>query len=452
MIHKLSSWEKVGLGFLLLLPFFVSCTEDNGFGEDAKGTVRVHGKITTRATTYEVEDNPTMELINDWWIVVVNASNEIVEIVEHDPSASTPLRDEDFEIHLPMGTYDFYTFGNITQDKVRTLAGLASDAFDVGNNMPDLSAVAYNITTDFANGTLQTSLTNPIPMSGKQTETFEKEDEQVQLELIRMLAKMKFEFRNASSKKITLHNLTIKPLNEGVIPLLPNYETLTYDNEKDPILLSDATTNKDGKTISFPSSTELAANSYASESETLYFYMRESLAESHPTGHFIMNMKIQRDGKAVEDLMYTLTGPKFVGINRNDYIVIPVTFRDYLVDFNVNFYPPIAGYPAVISEHKEEEFYVKFQTQGTFSIVPVVKEAISGTEVAPANVDFEISSVEDATPSIFAVTPYKDASGELVGQLNTNEGTACVTFLVHVYESGILYQTYERRVYIIRKN
>ena len=451
MIHKLSSWGKVGFGFLLLLPFFASCTEDNGFGEDANGTVRVHGKIATRATTYEAEDYPEKELISDWWMLVVDASGKIVELVEHDPSVSTPLRNEEFELDLPTGTYDFYTFGNISQDKVKTLAGLASDAFDVGNTMPNLSDVAYNITTDFANGTLQTALTNPIPMSGKQTKTFTKAKEQVELELIRMLAKMKFEFRNASSKKITLHNLTIKPLNEGVIPLLPNYETLTYDNEKDPVLLSDATTVKDGKTISFPASTELDAKSYDNKSETLYFYLRESLAKSHPTGHFMISMKVDRN--AVEEpLLFALSDPKYTGINRNDYWQIPIKFTDYVVKMDVNFYPPIGGYPAVISEEKQDEFYCKFSTQGVFELLPSVYNNATSTYLVYPEYDYEITSVTDATPSIFTVMPHKDSvTGEILAELNTNTGTACVNVKVTVDLGGGVSQIYERRVYIIHE-
>lgn len=462
MIHKLSSWGKVGFGFLLLLPFFASCTDDNGLGDDAKGTVRVHGTITTRATTYEVEDKPEVELVSDWWMLVVDASGEIAELVEHDPTVSTPLRNEEFELDLPTGTYDFYTFGNISKEKVESLAGFTAGTLVEGHvftttELDALNKAEYNITGDtdadykFPNGTLQTALTNPIPMSGKQTKTFTKAKEQVELELIRMLAKMKFEFRNASSKKITLHNLTIKPLNEGVIPLLPNYETLTYDNEKDPILLSDATTVKDGKTISFPASTELTANSYADKSETLYFYLRESLAKSHPTGHFMINMKVDRNGTP-EPLLFALSDPKYTGINRNDYWQIPIKFTDYVVKLDVNFYPPIGGYPAVITEEKQDEFYCKFSTQGVFELLPSVYNNATSTYLVYPEYDYEITSVTDATPSIFTVMPHKDSvTGEILAELNTNTGTACVNVKVTVDLGGGVSQIYERRVYIIHE-
>lgn len=454
MTHRISYWEKAGIAFLLLLPFFASCAHEEELGE-GKGIVHISGKVMTRTSVYEGEDYPAKELISDWWMIVVNSSNSIVESVQHT-TGTPPLSEEEFTLALVAGPYTFYYFANITQAKVESLAGLSTGDLDKGNTLTvDLSAVTYNITSDadlsFANGTKKADLADPIPMSGKWEQTLTK-DQQVELEFIRMLAKMEFTFKNASKKKITLNNLTLKPLHEGNILLLPNYTTLTYNDEKDPVILGSGVTEKTvGTTVNFPTATELTANSYETESETMTFYLRESVAKNHPTGHFMMNMNIDRDDVS-EPLLFTLSDEAFTGINRNDFWKIPIKFTDYVVKLNVDFYPPIGGYPAVIHENKPDEFYCEFSTEGPFAIIPTVYDDYNSTYLTyPTEYEYVMETPIKGDLGIFTTVPYMDpVSGEIVGTLNNTHGTAYIKVKVTVPLGSGVSQVYERRIYIIR--
>lgn len=451
MIHRISFWEKAGIAFLLLLPFFASCTHEEELGDgngNGNGIVHINGKIVTRS--YVPEDD-NKELINDWFIIVADGSDQIVEVLGNTPGSA--VEEDEFTLALSAGTYTFYSFANITKEKVRTLAGYSTIGYldVIGNDVSALNSAVYNITSDFANGTQIGSLAN-IPMSGKITATLAA-DGQIELEVIRMLAKIEMIFRNASTKDITLHNLTFKPLHEGKIKLLPDYTTLLYNSETDPIILSEATEKTVGVTVDFPSSTVVDKNSYSDDTKkkTMCFYLRESVAKNHPTGHFMINLNIDRDGVS-EPLLFTLSDEAFTGINRNDYWQIPIKFTNYVVKLKVISYPPIGGYPATYTSN-EEEFYCKFSTQGGFAIMPTVYDNAAGAYLSyPAAYEYEMTGFTNIDGNIFSVNPHMEPStGEILGELNTTTGKACIKVKVTVDLGGGVSQVYERRIYIIRE-
>lgn len=185
------------------------------------------------------------------------------------------------------------------------------------------------------------------------------------------------------------------------------------------------------------------------------FYVRESQANYNISQRYLMTVNITREGSThPEDLLFALT-KNLSSIYRNDHIVLPLILSDYMVNLDVNFYPPILGYPAVITRESEEEFLCEFATQGTFEIMPKVINASNGYAIVYGTGDphytYTITGISDPS-GIFSVTPYIEVgTGETIGELSTNEGVAYVDMEVTVHRTGVADQVYERRVYIIRK-
>ena len=439
---------------------FVSCT---GYDDesDARGIGVIHGDVLSRATAYTAPVGDC-ELINSWWVVFVDGSNKIAKVVEREAFKTYAVKREDFVLELAAGTYDVYSFANISKATVEGLAGVSAGTIAEGATMPDLDNVEYDINSLIANGTLKDDLETPIPMSGKKTVTVTEGEQSLEFEVIRMMAKIEFIFRNScKNKDITLKSLTFLPVNEGIIPLMPNYSTLEYNNEKDPVLIDHDVTTENltfdftNKT-KYPESIILHKQSYSTESFTHCFYIRESLAETHPTKHFKIEMVIEgRDDKENEPV-YTISSKDYRGLNRNDYLQIPIRFTDYKVDLAVDFYPPIGGFPPVIVENKPTEFYCTFGTEGDFQIIPTVYDTDAGSYLPLSKYNYELLEVED--PDGIFVTGHEPQintyTGELTGTLNTGLGTASV--YVHVYIPDPLdpsiQQDFWRRIYIIRKN
>lgn len=441
---------------------FVSCaneadesTSGNGKLVTIKGMIAARGNVSSRSTTY-VDAANNNELINDWFIIIAQGGT-IKKIVTREAYKNYAVEKESFEFIVPAGTYDVYSFANISKTALETAVG---STLSEGSTLSDLSTKSLDITSVISNGTTVGTLgTTNIPMSGYKQATFTASGNQTEeFEVIRMMAKIEFTFRNASSKDITINYLKMNPANKGLIPLLPNYTTLTYDAEENPILLTSGVTTEI-ITDTYPTDTKLTANSYNTDSYIRAFYLRESLAASNLSGLFTFNIGIKRDGKS-EEVLYTLSDATFTGINRNDYVKVPIKFTDFIVSLDANFYPPIGGYPAIITEDKDkDEFYITFKTQGEFEIMPTVYNASTGTNVYYPQWDYNSTTVTYSDPNgLFetakgGIAPHIDTTtGELLGKLSTNEGTACIDIEIKVEVSTGVWQTYPRRIYIIRKN
>ncbi len=464
----------------------MSCSSDEQ-ELDNGGKAIVYGNIVTRATNNDtyVGAIGDKELINDWWVVFVTQNNTIEKFVSRDSYKNTAVKREGFQVELNGGTYTVYTFANISRETVEGLIprdkSLEEGGYliEEGKSMPDLTKVKFDVNNTsiggIANGTLVSKLGNVIPMSGKITKTFSAGLQNMDFEVVRMVAKMDFIFKNMCASPVTIKSLRLSPINEGVIPLIPNTTVDAQYSEKDPTILDkvDTTTLKFDftNTTLYPTSIVLEANSASDDSKwyTHSFYVRESSASSHPTKHFRIELSISgRDDKTSEAL-YTITeklnGKDFTGFNRNDYIQIPIVFTDYRVGLIADSYAPIGGYPTEITENNKDEFYCTFAHQGDFMIAPYLRSASTNELVYYPNCDYEIVSIDDPnkifvdsaleTTDAQGKLPTKNAvTGEITGKLNTNEGTASVYIHIWVWtDTGhTAKQNFYRRIYIIRKN
>lgn len=419
----------------LTLLAFVACSNEEVERED-NGMANVKMTIATRATgTAEMASNDA-EKINTWWVAFINAQGNVQKIIER--TTGSAVEEETFALDIPKGTYTVYAFANILKTDMET----AGYTFTEGNTCPrGIDAATWTITNGF---------TGNIPMSGKQSVTVTgRANETFSVEVVRLLAKMEFQYTNKSNRDVTVNSISIRQVQPSKVSLLPNYAWL---NDGRPYL------NTGGAVSNMKHNYTSLNVPRVSGPVNGTFYMIESLADyAAPSKCYTLTLNIRRQGASEDENLYFMLDNSIQTIYRNDHIVVPITITDYIVGLDADFYPPIGGFPAIITEDRDkDEFYCTFKTQGEFSLLPTVQHSVSNTPVYYPYWDYASTEVTVTGDDIFTTKPYIDPkTGELLGKLSTAEGTACISITIKVRTSispEVVYQTYTRKIYIIRKN
>lgn len=414
------------------LTITLGACSDNNDPQPEPDTAEATIVITSRAGNSSSDDASTPndnELINSWWMVFVD-NNGVVRLILDRPSDKTdPVAEENVELSISNGKYTIYAFANIDKADFQKTLDISITKDEA---MPDLSGKRW---------TTVGPIGDKVPMTGKlENVTIDNSSTTpVKIEVVRLWAKLRFQFTTDTDKKIKVSKITMTPaLNKTGVTLLPDYTSLG----KKPVLPEDvscstlALTPTDGLTVT----KDLGAETTV--------YLLESTAESHPTGHYPLSFEYSSDGSArtAQALAYQLEY-----INRNDFITIPVLITDWHVDATVLFYPPIGGYPAVITEKKDEEFYAIFGSAGKFVIRPTVTSA-DGTKVDADKLSMT-RSTEDTNGILSTAPAYDDTTGEIIGEIAAGKtGTAVVTLTIQITtDAAIMYQIV-RKFYIIRQN
>ncbi len=420
---------KYLLGYITTVMLSVtSCTSDNL--EIMPEVVTASCAIQSRAAGDTQPETLPNELINDWWVVFVDASGTVRCIVENSSQLDSPVERDEFTVDLPVGTYSLYAFANLSKEQLYERTGIK---FIIGEKaMPNPAAAVWD---DMANNPEKTAL---IPMSGTTTIDF-RNTQSFTVEVIRMLAKVRISVRNTSSAKLEVNRLSFGILNRGPVKLLPDYTALGSC----PDIMESAKYEKEELTFD-----NMNVGLDPDENMTHTFYVRESAAKwTHPAERYFVTFTVSRPDGTTADEHYAITD-NLQWIQRNDFIDIPIVISDMTIDWSVLFYPPIGGYPAVMTEAEGDSHFMTFGTSGKFRIRPEIKE--DNRIVPPADYDFEITKV-DGNINIFTKLPSKNsATGEIIGELSSVTGTATLDCKVTVRHNG--YETVRnRRIYVIRK-
>ena len=392
--------------------------------------------MTTGTSTFAVSAQPALapgvqrdpeptEKIGSWWVAFVDASGIVAEVVSRPEHLTDEVESERFEAALAPGSYTAYAFANISQAELGEAAGVA---FVKGAKMRGNPSSAMFSGFD-------PNQSARIPMSGflQVTVNAASQPDARDIEVVRMYAKVELEFTNESSGDLTVENWSFGPLYAPTanVPLLPNYGTLG----KEPA------TSDGGKTDFHGNSEPIELTE--GQSLTDAFYTREIIS-NHPTGCFVLTVNTSAAGVNSErhSLAYELNY-----INRNDWVRIPVTLTDWIVEMDVRFYPPIGGYPAVVVDQKNDEFYATFGTPGRFVVTPRARKSPQEA-VEPVDV---VSLSTEGDP-IFASEPAIDAvTGEIIGSMSTATGTAVTTLTFRVKTDANVSHLFTRKFHIIRK-
>lgn len=439
---------------------FTACSGDEYIDEQTEGrkvnvTLRlsVDNNTTTRAWQDENAKTDDSEMMHNWTVVVVNSSGTVEKIVNQTPVEGKEEIDNITNVELTTGQKTFYSFANID---------ISSWGITEKNAMPDLS----EYTIEFDNGSIPAT---GIPMSNKQTITI-SQNGTVDLIVVRMLAKMKFQFYNETSSEIKINSITLSEITTGPVYLLPKYDTGGGGpNDMEPGNLlpnipegsakADYTFSiADGLTVAKGNETAVETSFYINESEATAAYPK----------YFVITLNVDK-GEGIEDEQrYALLDCSKIA--RNEYHIIPITLDNYILDIEPQDFPPIGVLPASVKE-EDGKFTVTFHAGGHFHIVPKVKYASSSTwleyGVGVGQWSY-VSWSKDATNSIYEVedpaseTDASDNGGipvwcatnhYIFGKLKQGEtGSAYHELKVNVKKSeGATPRILTYKLYIIKK-
>ena len=386
------------------------------------------------------------EMMKSWFVVVVQ-NGKIEKIITSDlKSGVTEVEKDQVFVELNKGETTFYSFANIKPKEI----GLDAST-SVGQQLPaDFDQKTYQMdgncqhfhllmTPDFLNG---------YPMSNKQMVNITDNQQVINLEVIRMVAKVQLSITNATDHAINLKTITLSDVTlngNRNIKLLPNVDSnnqlqvnLANSAKKGTIKLTAA--ENDGITIG------------EGAKQTACFYMNESLVDKGADDgnrYFILSLT------TVDAVTGTTSNQRYAmlswnEIRRNDYLKIPIKLEDYQIRWKVEAFSPIGVLPKVKDDG--ENLSLDFGYYGEFHIKPeVIKLSRTGSQTLSVS---EWQMGTDATGSdgwmlkeqnpqgadgvnIFDASPsWIPSAYRLEGEMGNRTGSAIYTMKIKVKEQN----------------
>lgn len=404
------------------------------------------------------------EMMKSWFVVVVQ-NGQIEKIITSDlKSGVTEVEKDQAFVELNTGETTFYSFANIKPEDI----GL--DAIkSVGQPLPaDFDEKTYQMdgNSKLFHQSMAPDLQNGYPMSNKQMVNITDNQQVINLEVIRMVAKVQLSITNATDHAIVLKTITLSDVTQNGnqnIKLLPNVDSnnqlqvnLANSAKKGTITLTAAENN--GMTIE------------ARAKQTACFYMNESLVDKGADGgnrYFILSLTtVDATTGTTSNHRYAMLS--WNEIRRNDYLKIPIKLEDYQIRWKVEAFSPIGVLPKVKDDG--ENLSLDFGYYGEFHIKPeVIKLSRTGSQTLPVS-QWQMGT--DATGSdgwtleerypegadgvnIFDASPsWIPVTYRLEGEMGNRTGSAIYTMKIKVKEQNGLdtYPIISRKVRFTMKH
>ena len=401
--------------------------------------------LTRAAWETDIEALPG-EMMKSWFVVVVQ-NGKIEKIITSDlKSGVTEVEKDQAFVELNKGETTFYSFANIKPGDI----GL--DAItSVGQQLPtgfDQETYQMDGNSKLFHQSMEPDLQNGYPMSNKQIVNITDNQQVINLEVIRMMAKVQLSITNATDHAINLKTITLSDVTLNGNPnvkLLPNVDSndqlqvnLPNSAKKGTITLTAA--ENDGMTIE------------ARAKQTACFYMNESLVDKGADGgnrYFILSLTtVDVATGATSNQRYAMLS--WNEIRRNDYLKIPIKLEDYQIRWKVEAFSPIGVLPKVKDDG--ENLSLDFGYYGEFHIKPeVIKLSRTGSQTLSVS---EWQMGTDATGSdgwklqeqkpegadgvnIFDASPsWIPVTYRLEGEMGNRTGSAIYTMKILVWQKN----------------
>ncbi|MGM9827453.1 MAG: hypothetical protein ACI30O_04600 [Muribaculaceae bacterium] len=374
------------------------------------------------------------ELIHKWTVVFVDNTSTVRAIVSGGSDISAIYSDV-VRTSLHTGTYTAYAFANYT-----TLGETFGVNPTIGASFNPANMLFNTGNTNNPNALIPMTGTRVIKVTGRV-------EEPEAIEVIRSMAKVEFTFANLSQNAVTINSVEIEPAYTGRIPLFRDPKTAT--GYAKPVN-ADANAPYASVTVSNLNNKYMPVNTPYTNGAYAHVYLAENNPDYYPAQTYTLRVNMSRDGKSESDEVVVLTDPTAVPfMNRNDYIQIPISISDWIIDFDVLFYPPIGGYPAVQKFAEDKQLFFTFGSMGKFAILPKIKNAADGSPfLQPKQYDITITP-RQVSDGMFIQSPsFNNDSHEIIGELSGANGRA--TFDVNVNIHGTATSlVYSRSIIII---
>lgn len=394
------------------------------------------------------------ELMRNWFVVIVDQDRQIVAIKQNDAyGAQEKERAQDnFWERLPVGKYTFYSFANIKpadvgMENMQQGDLLPQDFFENQKYTVKIPTFTYaDHWSDFGEDYFK----DGIPMSNKQEVTITAQTKSVDLEVIRMVAKVTLQLSNTTTHDITLKGLTLSDITPNVednLMLLPG-----ADKEENGEVYVDkpnlAIADNQKKVERYTVRAEAAGQDYVIKGNggtmNVCFYVNESEATAQ-NKYIVLQLQTTDASQELVNRRYAMLDWK--QICRNDLRIIPVRLDDYAIEWSVEAFTPIGVMPKVKDDG--ENLTIDFRYYGEFHITPKVKKLSTGKPLSYSEHPYDegwyflewkpimATPAGDAGTNIFDVNPtWVKESQRLEGEMGNRTGTAIYQLTVNVYKSS----------------
>ena len=405
------------------------------------------------------------EMMKSWFVVVVQ-NGKIEKIITSDLKSLgvTEVEKDQVFVELSKGETTFYSFANLKLSELGLDVGTS-----VGQNLPadfDEKTLQMDGNSQLFHQLMTPDLSDGYPMSNKQVVNITGNQQVINLEVIRMVAKVQLSITNATDHAINLKTITLSDVtlngNQN-IKLLPNVDSA---NELKGVNLADGAAKG---TITLTAAENNGITIEARAKQTACFYMNESLVDKGADGgnrYFVLSLATEDAATgATSNHRYAMLS--WNEIRRNDYLKIPIKLEDYQIRWKVEAFSPIGVLPKVTDDG--ENLSLDFGYYGEFHIKPeVIKLSRTGSQTLSVS---EWQMGTDATGSdgwklqeqnpegadgvnIFDCSPaWVPSAYRLEGEMGNRTGSAIYTMKIKVKEQNGLgtYPIISRKVRFIMK-
>ncbi len=400
----------------------------------------------TRAWETDTEALPG-EMMKSWFVVVVQ-KGKIEKIITSDlKSGVTEVEKDQVFVKLNTGATTFYSFANIKPGEIGLNASTS-----VGQPLPagfDEKTYRMDGNSQLFRQLMTPEFQNGYPMSNKQMVNITDNQQVINLEVIRMVAKVQLSITNATDHAINLKTITLSNVilnGNPNVKLLPNVDSA---NKLKGVNLPDGVAKG---TLTLRAAENDGITIEARAKQTACFYMNESLVDKGEDGgnrYFILSLTTEDAGTGtVSNHRYAMLS--WNEIRRNDYLKIPIKLEDYQIKWTVEAFSPIGVLPKVTDDG--ENLSLDFGYYGEFHIKPeVIKLSRTGSQTLPVS---EWQMGTDATGSdgwklqeqhpqgadgvnIFDSSPaWIPSAYRLEGEMGNRTGSAIYTMKILVWQKN----------------
>lgn len=402
----------------------------------------------TRAWETDTEALPE-EMMKSWFVVVVQNGTIEKIITSNFQSSVTEVEKDQVFVKLNTGATTFYSFANIKPEDIG-LNAITS----VGQQLPagfDEKTYQMNGNSKLFHLSMTPEFQNGYPMSNKQTVDVVDNQQVINLEVIRMVAKVQLSISNATDHDIVLKSITLSDVTlngNRNIKLLPNVDSA---NKLKGVNLVDGVAKG---TITLEADDINGITIGEGATQTACFYMNESLVDKREDGgnrYFILSLTTV---DATTSTTSTTSNQRYAmlswnEIRRNDYLKIPIKLEDYQIRWKVEAFSPIGVLPKVTDDGKN--LSLDFGYYGEFHIKP---EVIKLSRTSSQTLSVSEWQMGDATGSdgwtrqeqnpegadgvnIFDCSPaWVPSAYRLEGEMGNRTGSAIYTMKIKVKEQN----------------
>ena len=294
----------------------------------------------TRASWVDTNAAPSGEMMHNCFVVIVQ-NGKIQDIVVKNDFTEEEVEQTNLKAKAELGSATFYSFANITPAELgitttTTPAEIESKYYKVEGNTTTLSAKG-------------------IPMSNKQTVNITSKKQQVDLEVIRMMAKVELNFTNDTGYDLSIKSVKLTDITDNAAN---NVSLLPMKDASGNVVpnINDAATYKD-YTVSIGGTSGTQVKNGGTLQTT--FYVNESVARNPK--YFVLSINTDK-GTVTNRIAMT----EWSKIARNDYLVIPVKLVDYRIKLEPQVFTAIGVVPEL--KYVGDRITATFKSYGEFHL------------------------------------------------------------------------------------